>query len=267
MRTVVDDFWETTPPPESDHFWSAFDVVDGRARPCRRCAAGRQGRGRHARSGPGAAGRGQSAGADRRARCAAHEEDRVRDRVPRRGDAPRGARSQAHRGAVPRGPVSELEHPPRVSRGVASRTILWTPYKNIVALGAHSAVLHYVAYEKTKVSGDTSLLVDAGARCNGYGSDITRTYVRGTSGAGEAVRRAARAHGQAAARDHPPHQARHAVRGAARRCASACSPTCCASSASRRARDSRARRSRHHARAVPARPRPLARRDRRTTSA
>ena len=58
----------------------------------------------------------------------------------------------------------------------------WTPYKNIVALGAHAAVLHYVAYERRHVAGDTSLLVDAGARCNGYGSDITRTYVRGTSG-------------------------------------------------------------------------------------
>src|SRR5262249_1733617 len=58
-----------------------------------------------------------------------------------------------------------------------------TPYKNIVALGAHAAVLHYIAYEKTRVKGDTSLLVDAGARCNGYGSDITRTYVRGAGAA------------------------------------------------------------------------------------
>jgi Xaa-Pro dipeptidase len=57
------------------------------------------------------------------------------------------------------------------------------PYKGIVAMGAHSAVLHYVAYEKTKVRGDTSLLVDAGAKYLGYGSDITRSYVRG-SGAG-----------------------------------------------------------------------------------
>jgi len=41
-------------------------------------------------------------------------------------------------------------------------------------------VLHYIAYQRTRVAGDTSLLVDAGARCNGYGSDITRTYARGT---------------------------------------------------------------------------------------
>ncbi|HTL38750.1 MAG TPA: hypothetical protein VL326_36715, partial [Kofleriaceae bacterium] len=27
VRTVVDDFWETQAPPESDHFWSEFDVV------------------------------------------------------------------------------------------------------------------------------------------------------------------------------------------------------------------------------------------------
>jgi Xaa-Pro dipeptidase len=33
------------------------------------------------------------------------------------------------------------------------------------------------------VTGDTSLLVDAGAKCNGYGSDITRTVVRGDGAA------------------------------------------------------------------------------------
>ena len=27
VRTVSDDFWETTPSPESDHFWSELDVV------------------------------------------------------------------------------------------------------------------------------------------------------------------------------------------------------------------------------------------------
>jgi Xaa-Pro dipeptidase len=56
----------------------------------------------------------------------------------------------------------------------------WTPYKNIVAIGRHAAVLHHVAYERAPVAGDSSLLVDAGAKCLGYGSDITRTYSRGT---------------------------------------------------------------------------------------
>jgi Xaa-Pro dipeptidase len=55
------------------------------------------------------------------------------------------------------------------------------PYQGIVALGPHASVLHYVAYERTPVTGDTSFLVDAGAKYLGYGSDITRTYVRGKS--------------------------------------------------------------------------------------
>ncbi|HEX7839198.1 MAG TPA: M24 family metallopeptidase, partial [Kofleriaceae bacterium] len=54
------------------------------------------------------------------------------------------------------------------------------PYKGIVAIGSHAAVLHFVAYTRERVTGDTSLLVDAGARYLGYGSDITRTHVRGS---------------------------------------------------------------------------------------
>jgi Xaa-Pro dipeptidase len=59
-----------------------------------------------------------------------------------------------------------------------------TPYKGIVALGAHAAVLHHVVYG-TKPLGrtDTSLLIDAGAKYLGYGSDITRTYARGSGAA------------------------------------------------------------------------------------
>lgn len=53
-----------------------------------------------------------------------------------------------------------------------------TPYTNIVALDANGAILHY-QYKK-RLSGKDSkvLLIDAGFRVNGYGSDITRTYVR-----------------------------------------------------------------------------------------
>jgi Xaa-Pro dipeptidase len=59
-----------------------------------------------------------------------------------------------------------------------------TPYKNIVALGEHAAVLHFVRYHRTAPGrAAQSLLVDAGAQHLGYASDITRTYVRG-SGAG-----------------------------------------------------------------------------------
>ncbi|MBS2025845.1 MAG: M24 family metallopeptidase, partial [Deltaproteobacteria bacterium] len=53
-----------------------------------------------------------------------------------------------------------------------------TPYKNIVALGVHAATLHHVAYEK-RARPAQSMLLDAGATCCGYASDITRTWVKG----------------------------------------------------------------------------------------
>ena len=57
-----------------------------------------------------------------------------------------------------------------------------TPYSNIVALGTNAAILHHVHYTKNRDSRpELSLLVDAGATCMGYASDITRSYARGTS--------------------------------------------------------------------------------------
>jgi Xaa-Pro dipeptidase len=57
-----------------------------------------------------------------------------------------------------------------------------TPYKNIVALGRNAATLHHVTYQRLqpKAAADQSLLVDAGASFLGYGSDITRTHVKGS---------------------------------------------------------------------------------------
>ncbi len=48
------------------------------------------------------------------------------------------------------------------------------PYGNIIALDKNTAILHYQA-PKNGPSGKT-FLIDAGARYNGYCSDITRTY-------------------------------------------------------------------------------------------
>jgi Xaa-Pro dipeptidase len=63
-----------------------------------------------------------------------------------------------------------------------------TPYKNIVALGENAATLHHVRYGKstTRSGAAQSLLLDAGATYLGYASDITRTYVKGTSAAASA---------------------------------------------------------------------------------
>lgn len=52
-----------------------------------------------------------------------------------------------------------------------------TPYKNIVATGANAAILHHVSYGRD-VSRAETLLLDAGATCLGYCSDITRTWVK-----------------------------------------------------------------------------------------
>jgi len=54
-----------------------------------------------------------------------------------------------------------------------------TPYKNIVAVGENAAILHHIHYGRFQEPGDRSLLLDAGATCFGYASDVTRTYVRG----------------------------------------------------------------------------------------
>lgn len=55
-----------------------------------------------------------------------------------------------------------------------------TPYKNIVAYDANAATLHHVAYARRTPGngGPRTLLLDAGASCLGYASDITRTWVR-----------------------------------------------------------------------------------------
>jgi Xaa-Pro dipeptidase len=57
-----------------------------------------------------------------------------------------------------------------------------TPYKNIVALGRNAATLHHVSYQRLQpnAAAAQSLLVDAGASFLGYGSDITRTHVKGS---------------------------------------------------------------------------------------
>lgn len=182
VRTIVDDFWESTPPPESDHFWKAFDVVNvspghaGDALPGGKVAV--------VTRDPGQAPPGEVnpveliAALDAiRTKKTAYEIECLAEATRR---AVRGHRrtEELFRTAEP----SELElH--LAYLGASQQDDSATPYKNIIALGAHSAVLHYVAYQSTKVRGDTSLLVDAGARCNGYCSDITRTYVRGDGAA------------------------------------------------------------------------------------
>lgn len=50
------------------------------------------------------------------------------------------------------------------------------PYNNIVAYNEHAAVLHYQHLDRLAPASLRSFLIDAGAQCRGYASDITRTY-------------------------------------------------------------------------------------------
>ncbi|HKX56275.1 MAG TPA: Xaa-Pro dipeptidase [Xanthomonadales bacterium] len=50
------------------------------------------------------------------------------------------------------------------------------PYHSIVAVNDHAAVLHYQQRLRTAASESRSFLIDAGACCHAYASDITRTY-------------------------------------------------------------------------------------------
>lgn len=52
------------------------------------------------------------------------------------------------------------------------------PYPNIIALNEHASTLHYQKLQREAPKKTQSFLIDAGAQCNGYASDITRTCAR-----------------------------------------------------------------------------------------
>ncbi|MGI9258927.1 MAG: Xaa-Pro dipeptidase [Gammaproteobacteria bacterium] len=58
----------------------------------------------------------------------------------------------------------------------SSQTEPELPYPNIVALNEHASILHYQNLRRDRPDTVRSFLIDAGAQCNGYASDITRTY-------------------------------------------------------------------------------------------
>ncbi len=61
------------------------------------------------------------------------------------------------------------------------------PYGNIIALNEHGAVLHYQHQAREAPAVLRSFLIDAGARVNGYASDVTRTYANGDAGFAELI--------------------------------------------------------------------------------
>lgn len=182
VRTIVDDYWETPTPPESEHFWAGFEIVEvkpghaGDALPGGKVAVITRDQGT---SPPGIVNPpALIAALDLlRTKKTAYEIACLAEATAR---AVRGHTAVAKQFAA--GGVSELDL--HLAYLMASeQDDAAAPYKNIVALGAHTAVLHYVAYQREKVTGDTSFLIDAGAKVLGYGSDITRTHARGEGAA------------------------------------------------------------------------------------
>ncbi len=190
VRTVVEDFWEVLPERESEHFWECFErfeVGEGAAaRALQSAADGAGGKIAFITRDPELAP--SSALVNPHELIA--ELDRLRTtksayelmalaRATERAVAGHRRTAELFAGGDP----SELEvH--LAFLAASGQDDAAAPYKGIVALGEHTAILHYVAYQsRAPGRADQSLLVDAGAKVLGYGSDITRTYARGASSA------------------------------------------------------------------------------------
>jgi Xaa-Pro dipeptidase len=184
VRTTSDDFWEAQPAPESDHFWPHFEVVE--IRPGHTGDALPGGKVAVVTRDPGTSPPGEVNPPALLAALDAIRTHKTGYEIECLAEASRRA-ARGHRAvaaAFAAGAPSELElHLAYLAASEQDDPA--APYKGIVALGAHAAILHYVTYRRERVTGDTSFLVDAGAKCLGYGSDITRTHVRG-AGAGAA---------------------------------------------------------------------------------
>lgn len=187
----VVDFWEQPPQPESDHFWASFDVqqVNDVKKVKDVLPTGK---------------RLAFIGEDRAdaALWGFAEQDINPDAVLKKLDALRIHKTAYEmmclREANRRAAIGHAKVAAAFRQGDYSELQLHllyleatklddaeTPYKNIVALGEHAATLHHVGYSR-KAEPAQSMLLDAGARCLGYDSDITRTYVKGRGTAAEA---------------------------------------------------------------------------------
>jgi Xaa-Pro dipeptidase len=180
VRPPVRSFWEALPLPESDHFWDSFDLVEAVTHlPAGRLAfVGDDAR---------AAEELKIADVNPPALLRALDELRVR-----KSPYEVACLAEANRRAAPgHEQLRRLFHEADRSEldlhlaflGATRQDDAETPYKDIVALGKHAATLHHISYEK-RARPAQSLLVDAGASFAGYGSDITRTWVKGGGAAG-----------------------------------------------------------------------------------
>lgn len=188
LRLVETNFWEALAPPEVDWFWGSFDVAEVGSEDKLR---GLMPRGRVAFIGDeGAAAAACGIDAVNPPALVA-ELDRLRvHKTPYEMECVAEANRRAAAGheelrrLFASSDQSELELHLSFLRATRQDDAE-TPYKNIVALGAHSATLHHVSYSK-RAHPAQSLLLDAGAGFAGYAADITRTWVKGSGAAASA---------------------------------------------------------------------------------
>ena len=182
LRVKHDDYWDSAPRADSDHFWSSFDVAEvasvqaiAEQLPKGRVAVVASDEPPFASPGPMNSPALIASLEQLRTRKSAYELACLAEATRRavRGHRAAQARFEADGGSELALHLAYL--------AATEQDDGDTPYKNIVARGHHAAVLHHVVYDKQAPDhDDDSLLVDAGAGCLGYGSDITRTHARGS---------------------------------------------------------------------------------------
>src|SRR5439155_5452483 len=182
VRPRPQSFWEAPAPPETDHFWDSFEVMD---------AAPAFPKGRVAFVGDDAAAAAALKIADVNPPALVRALDALRVyKTPYEVECLAEANRRAARGHEELRRLFQGADPSELQLhlaflGATEQDDAETPYKNIVALGAHAATLHHVSYAK-RAQPAQSLLVDAGASFAGYGSDVTRTWVKGAGAAASA---------------------------------------------------------------------------------
>jgi Xaa-Pro dipeptidase len=197
LHSASDDYWETERAPASDHFWDGFDELEVASMDALATTLGQELAGRR----PAFLGETRErARAWRIDEAAINPEgllaalDRVRTR---KTDYERHCIAEASRRAtvgherVKQAFLHGDEHSELdlhlLYLAATAQDDSETPYKNIVALDDHAAVLHHEIYDRERSRArNRSLLIDAGASYLGYDCDITRTYVKGTGLAADA---------------------------------------------------------------------------------
>jgi Xaa-Pro dipeptidase len=185
LRPTERSFWEDPAPPESEHFWGAFDVVEVPAASAMRELMP---------EGSAAFLGDDVAAAASWGIAAVNPPELVRTldqlrvlKTPYEVECIAEANRRAAAGheelrkSFADADRSELELHLAFLRATRQDDAE-TPYKNIVAFDAHAATLHHVSYAKHAQPAQ-SMLVDAGAAFAGYASDVTRTWVKGKGAA------------------------------------------------------------------------------------